>query len=157
MTDQPQAFTRDLDELIAEESARNPEFARGVADAERRLGVTPQTWRIKPFTVEAMHWQSEDADNAQAVLDWLEALNVGPQLSDDGQSIILMVDGTLVESGSWVFRMPTGLVATGPDDWFHRQYAPAGHPEDYCHRCGAPNRPWSAPSPLWNATGYDRT
>lgn len=25
------------------------------------------------------------------------------------------------------------------------------HPEDHCHRCGGPNIPWSAPSPLWNA------
>lgn len=24
------------------------------------------------------------------------------------------------------------------------------HPERHCHRCGGPNLPWSAPSPLWN-------
>ncbi|HCT81183.1 MAG TPA: hypothetical protein DGT23_32360, partial [Micromonosporaceae bacterium] len=24
------------------------------------------------------------------------------------------------------------------------------HPEGHCHRCGGPNLPWSAPSPLWN-------
>lgn len=24
------------------------------------------------------------------------------------------------------------------------------HPEAHCHRCGGPNIPWSAPSPLWN-------
>ncbi len=24
------------------------------------------------------------------------------------------------------------------------------YPESMCHRCGGPNRPWSAPSPLWN-------
>lgn len=88
------------------------------------MTVQPQTFQIIPFTVEAMRWQSEDADNAQAVLDWLESLKVGPQLSDDGQSIILLATGTLVKSGSWVFRMPSGLVATGPDDWFRRSYEP---------------------------------
>ncbi|HCT81110.1 MAG TPA: hypothetical protein DGT23_31985 [Micromonosporaceae bacterium] len=25
-----------------------------------------------------------------------------------------------------------------------------GYDEGHCHRCGGPNLPWSAPSPLWN-------
>lgn len=37
---------------------------------------------------------------------------------------------------------------------FRRGGIASGEPgpgdETHCHRCGGPNRPWSAPSPLWN-------
>ena len=65
-----------------------------------------------------------------------------------------MADGHAVYRGACVFRMPSGLVATGPEDWFARSYLPvvAGESDEvYCHRCGGPNIVWSAPSPLWNA------
>jgi hypothetical protein len=39
VTEHSRPTTRALDELIEEESARNPEFAQGVADTERRLAV----------------------------------------------------------------------------------------------------------------------
>lgn len=110
----------------------------------------PQTFQIKPFTVLSMRWQPENPEAAKAVLDWLESVSAGPKLSDDGQSIILLATGSLVEPGARVFQMPGGGIFVVADDWFHRQYAPTAHPEDFCHRCGRPLHDWSAPSPLWN-------
>lgn len=41
LTDMHPAVTRYLDDLIADQSARDPEFARGVRDTEAALAVTP--------------------------------------------------------------------------------------------------------------------
>jgi hypothetical protein len=52
---EPGKVTRDLDDLIAEQSAHDPEFARGVHDAEAKLADNPPVTPAADLADEAAH------------------------------------------------------------------------------------------------------
>lgn len=70
-----------------------------------------------------------------------------------------MIPATLVPAAAWKLIVETvrhpntnkKIVVQGDHVEVLSTDAGARDSESYCHRCDGPNRPWSAPSPLWNA------
>lgn len=83
-----------------------------------------------------------------AYRDALDEIATLRQELDEAKALVRTVDlygtGYLWRSGGRDLMLdPTEVTVVRPS---------AMHPEGeaHCHRCGGPNVPWSAPSPLWN-------
>jgi hypothetical protein len=112
---------------------------------------TPQTFRIKPFAVEAMAWQPATMD---AVKAWLDGYKVAYNVTDESGKpvIVLMESGSAAAYGWWVLRMPNGHTVGMRPELLAESYIEVTDANgEYCRRCGSANIVWTAPSPLWNA------